>query len=167
MNRPGHESVEFFLGREIEHTPAHGLETLFVVGLQPVTRVQELVALHRVEHIYFGANHSFTPQWGADFADWETMIMHFLAQDLLCTLDIPLSAVADFNEGGLNEYNNFIPQIRIPIPFIRLWNYNTTLKIDDKDFASTNPGVWCHNLHGLMTREQFTPWTLYKKDQPL
>ena len=34
MDRPGHELAKFFIGTEVEHTPAHGKTTLFVVGLQ-------------------------------------------------------------------------------------------------------------------------------------
>jgi hypothetical protein len=83
----------------------------------------------------------------------------------LCTLDIPLTAVAQFNDGGLCEHNNFIPQIRVPVPYVRLWNYNTMIKIDDQDFDSSNPGVWCHSLHSLMTRDTFTPWSDYSLDQ--
>ena len=32
MNREGHEAVNFFVGTEVEHTPAFGQRTLFVVG---------------------------------------------------------------------------------------------------------------------------------------
>jgi hypothetical protein len=41
------------------------------------------------------------------------------------------------------------------------------LKIDDKDFDATNPGVWCHSLHSLMSRETFTSWDDYKGDKKL
>ena len=34
MDRIGHADVSFFIGTEVEHTPAFGLRTLFVVGLQ-------------------------------------------------------------------------------------------------------------------------------------
>jgi hypothetical protein len=93
------------------------------------------------------------------------MIMLFLKSDYLCSLDIPLNQVEEFNDGGLNEWDNFIPQIRVPIPYIRLWNYNTMLKIDDKDFKATNPGVWSHSLHTLMDRSKFTDWAQYKNDE--
>jgi hypothetical protein len=78
-----------------------------------------------------------------------------------------MEEVEEFNEGGLNEYDNFIPQIRVPIPYIRLWNYNTMIKIDDKDFKATNPGVWSHSLHKLMDRDNFTPWDKYNGDKIL
>jgi hypothetical protein len=167
MKRQGHENVEFFHGTEVERTPAYGKFTLFVVGVQPIDAIA--LNIHYAKHIFFGANHSFNPaandynEWKA----WDSMITFFLEKGYLCTLDIPITAVEEFNDSSLCEYNNFIPQIRVSIPYTKLWNYNTMLKVDDKDFDSTNPGVWCHSLHSLMTRESFTPWTDYTKDQPV
>lgn len=157
------DNIVFFTGKEVEHTPAFGLETLFVVGVQSVDDIARNLA--GCEHIFFGANHSFNPQNNLDWQRWEHMIQYFLDKDYLCSLDIPMSAVEEFNEGSLNDYNNFIPQIRIPIPYIKLWNYNTMIKIDDKDFNATNPGVWSHSLHKLKDRENFTGWHQYKNDK--
>jgi len=158
------DNVQFFFGEEVEHTPAFGMNTLFVVGIHPNDTIESKLRSH-IKHIFFGANHSFNPRTPEEWDAWETMIMHFLKKDYLCSLDIPLNAVEEFNEGGLNEFNNFIPQIRVPIPYIRLWNYNTMLKIDDKDFKATNPGVWSHSLHTLMDRKNFTDWSQYKNDK--
>lgn len=161
------ENVVFFIGKEVEHTPAYGMNTLFVTGVQPVDEIAS--KLNGCNHIFFGANHSFNPSvndyngWKA----WEDMIQFFLDKDYLCSLDIPISAVEEFNDGGLNDHSNFIPQIRVPIPYVKLWNYNTMLKIDDKDFKATNPGVWSHSLHTLMDRSKFTDWNQYKQDKIL
>ena len=158
------EAVIFFTGKEVEHTPAYGMDTLFVTGVQPIDAIA--LNLNGATHIFFGANHSFKPvdddldSW----SPWENMITYFLDKGYLCSLDIPLSAVEQFNDGGLNDYDNFIPQIRVPIPYIKLWNYNTMLKIDDKDFKATNPGVWSHSLHDLQDRSKFTDWSQYKND---
>jgi hypothetical protein len=157
--------VQFFIGKEVEHTPAFGKLTLFVTGIRPVEEIA--LNLNGAEHIFFGANHSFNPQTPEEWDTWQDMIQFFLDKDYLCSLDIPLSAVEEFNEGGLNESDNFIPQIRVPIPYIKLWNYNTMLKIDDKDFKATNPGVWSHSLHKLMDRDNFTSWDKYKEDKIL
>jgi hypothetical protein len=157
--------VQFFIGKEIEHTPAFGKLTLFVTGIHPVEEIAR--NLNGAEHIFFGANHSFNPQTPEEWDQWQNMIQFFLDKDYLCSLDIPLSAVEEFNDGGLNESDNFIPQIRVPIPYIKLWNYNTMLKIDDKDFKATNPGVWSHSLHKLMDRDNFTSWDKYKEDKIL
>ena len=159
------DDVIFFIGNEVEHTPSYGLRTLFVTGVQPVDAIA--LNLQGCEHIFFGANHSFNPSFNDydGWKAWEDMIEFFLKKDYLCSLDIPLSAVEEFHDGGLNEHLNFIPQIRVPIPYVKLWNYNTMLKIDDKDFKATNPGVWSHSLHTLMDRSKFTDWSQYKNDE--
>lgn len=162
------EAVEFFTGWEVEKTPAFGMNTLFVTGLQPAENIIDLYDRNKCEHIFFGANHSFAP--GKDYAEWEQwerMIAYFLDNDYLCTLDIPLSEVEQFNDSCLCEYDNFIPQIRVPIPYAKLWNYNTMVKIDDQDFRYSNPGVWCHSLHDLMARNKFTEWREYALDTPV
>ena len=161
------DNVTFFTGVEVEKTPAFGMKTLFVTGVQPLDVIDWWYNEEQCKHIFFGANHSFNPQGYDEHKQWEDMIMYFLAKGYLCSLDIPLNQVEEFNEGGLNEHDNFIPQIRVPIPYIRLWNYNTMLKIDDKDFRATNPGVWCHSLHNLMDREKFTDWDKYGLDKVL
>jgi hypothetical protein len=155
-------NVQFFIGTEVEHTPAYGLKTLFVTGIHSIEEIA--LNLNGAEHIFFGANHSFNPQTPEEWDKWQDMIQFFLDKDYLCSLDIPLSAVEEFNDGGLNESDNFIPQIRVPIPYIKLWNYNTMIKIDDKDFKATNPGVWSHSLHDLKDRSKFTDWSQYKND---
>ena len=166
MNREGHNNVRFFTGTEVEHTPAFGKKTLFVVGLHSATDVQDQLA--DCEHIYFGANMSFPSSIRTNdsvfWTPWEQMIQHFLDQGYQCTLDINVSQVEGLLESGLCEHNNFIPMISVKIPYIRLLGYNATVKIDDKDFAATNPGVWCHSLHNLQKRSVFTDWSKYTKD---
>jgi hypothetical protein len=171
MNREGHEAVSFFYGTEVEKTPAYGKPTLFVVGVQSVDDILKSMSCGAhwpsgpIEHIFFGANHSFDPQNNLDWQRWEGMIGSFLSRGYLCSLDIPITAAANFNETGLCEFNNFIPQIRVSVPYTKLWNYNTMLKIDDVDFDATNPGVWTHSLHSLISRDTFTSWDEYSKDQ--
>jgi hypothetical protein len=159
------DKVVFFVGNEVEHTPAYGMKTLFVTGVQLIEDIELHIKNYNIRHIFFGANHSFNPQGYEEHKKWEDMIMYFLEKDYLCSLDIPMSQVEEFHESGYCEYDNFIPQIRVPIPYIRLWNYNTMLKIDDKDFKATNPGVWSHSLHTLMDRSKFTDWSQYKNDE--
>ena len=158
-------SVMLFVGKEVEHTPAFGMTTLFVTGLQPIKAIERVLTNQDIKHIFFGANHSYHPIIPEEHYAWEEMIMHFLNKEYLCSLDIPMDQVEEFHDSGLCEKNNFIPQIRVPIPYIKLWNYNTMLKIDDKDFKATNPGVWTHSLHSLMNRSKFTDWNQYKNDE--
>ena len=165
MNRDGHEAVKFFYGTEVEHTPAYGKQTLFVVGVQPVEDIEK--AYKDCEHIFFGANHSYDPPKDSieEYGEWEHMIKYFLKQGILCTLDVPYSQLEEIHDDGYDEYNNFIAQLRISIPYVSSYNYNTMVKIDDNDFDATNPGVWCHSLHKLMDRTVFTPWSDYSKDE--
>jgi len=159
------DNVNFFVGIEIEHTPAYGKKTLFVVGTRPVEDIEHFAEHKNCTHIFFGANHSFNPSGYDAHKVWEDMILYFLNKGYLCSLDIPLNQVEQFNDGGLNDSDNFIPQIRVPIPYIKLWNYNTMIKIDDKDFKATNPGVWSHSLHDLQDRAKFTSWDQYSNDE--
>lgn len=168
MNRDPKTGTQFFTGTEVEHTPALGRRTLFVVGVHPV----ETIASHLqgCEHIYFGANMSF-PRLAVNDAgswrNWELMIKHFLDHDYLCTLDVDVGCVEGLVESGLTEYDNFIPMISVKMPYIGLLGYNATVKIDDTGFRATNPGVWCHSLHRLQDRSAFTAWDQYSKDKEL
>ena len=161
-------NITFFTGVEVEKTPAYGMRTLFVTGLNSPSIIKDYIEDN--EHIFFGANHSFNPTKSKAsaydyYSEWEKMIQPFLDEGYWCSLDIPLDAAEEFLEGPLVEDEKFIPQIRVPIPYIKQWNYNTMLKIDDKDFEATNPGVWCHSLHDLMDRSKFTVWDDYKNDK--
>ena len=173
MNRQGHENIQFFYGTEVEHTPAHGKYTMFVVGVQDIEDIRLHLSSGQqpVEHIYFGANQSFPTSIsvndGVFWRPWEEMIKFFLKHDYLCTLDIDVSCAEGLLESGLTEYHNFIPMISVKLPYINQFGYNATLKIDDKDFRATNPGVWCHGLHELQDRSKFTDWSKYTEDQIL
>ena len=103
-----------------------------------------------------------------EFQEWDNMMLPLVKEGILCSLDIPSTINMEwFLDSGLVEYENFIPQIRVVIPYIKQWNYNTTVKIDDKGFKASNPGVWCHSLHDLMDRNKFTDWSKYGLDKPI
>ena len=170
MNRPGHENTDFFIGTEVEHSPAFGQRTLFVVGVHDSTRVINLAQANSCYHIYFGANQSF-PRLEVNDGDgwrpWERMVQDCLERGYLCTLDLDVSAAEGLVESALVEFNNFIPMISVKLPYVQLLGYNATIKLDDKDFRATNPGVWCHSLHDLRDRKTFTDWSKYTKDETI
>ena len=168
MNREGHEQVDFFIGREVEHSPAYSHKTLFVVGIQDAGVIINLVKNNNCTHVYFGANQSFPKldtNDGDSWREWEGMIQECLQAGLLCTLDLDSTCAEGLAESSLVEYNNFIPMISVKLPYIQQLGYNATIKLDDKDFAATNPGVWCHSLHALQDRNKFTDWSKYTKDE--
>ncbi len=173
MNREGHdEDTRFFMGDEVENTPTKGMKTLFVVGLQDPLEIMSIAMDTSCKAIYFGANHSFDTEstkdnpWG-NWEEWAAMIKRVLAYPagFKCTLDIDIKYAEELLETGLSEHNNFIPMISVKLPYIAQLGYNATIKIDDKDFDKSNPGVWCHSLHDLMNRQHFTSWQEYKDDK--
>lgn len=168
MNREGHNDANFFVGTEVEHSPAHGQRTLFVVGLQPKQEILARALNNGCPHIYLGANQSFNPGIAEDkWAAWDELVTGLLKDGIWVTLDFDVSYASRdwFHDSGWCEYNNFIPMISVKLPYIKLYNYNTTVKIDDTDFSKSNPGVWCHSLHNLMDRSRFTDWTKYTQDE--
>ena len=174
MNRPGHEDTNFFVGTEVEASPAVGRRTLFVVGLQDADQIMwqlgesDRKSKNPITHIYFGANQSFpnpTINDATVWTAWERMILHWLDRGYWCTLDLDVGAVEGLAEGSLCEQSQFIPMLSVKLPYIKLLGYNTTIKLDDRDFKATNPGVWCHSLHDLLDRKTFTSWDQYTKDE--
>jgi hypothetical protein len=162
------QDIIFFVGTEIEKTPAFGMKTLFVVGVQDASVIINLVKNNDCTHIYFGANQSFPKldvNDGAGWKPWEDMIQECLEYGLWCTLDLDVAQVEGLLESGLVEQRKFIPQLSVKIPYLTQLGYNATIKLDDKDFKATNPGVWCHTLHSLTDRDQFTSWDEYGKDE--
>lgn len=167
MDRPGHnEATTFFIGTEVEHSPTYGQRTLFVVGKQNPKEILARALNNNCPHIYLGANQSFALDGtDEDSYEWDHIIMTLVEAGVWTTLDFDVCDIEWVLELGATEYDNFIPMISVKIPYIRQLNYNATLKIDDKDFKATNPGVWCHSVQNLMSRDAFTDWSKYTKDE--
>jgi len=165
------EGVAFFVGKEIEQTPAFGKTTLFVIGVQDVEEILHLVKNYphsKIEHIYFGANQSFPKLRNNDAEGWKQwidMIEPFLDERYLCTLDLDVNQVEGLLESCLSDYHSFIPHISVKIPYLSQLGYNATIKIDDKDFKATNAGVWCLPINDITQRKYFTSWHEYKNDE--
>lgn len=163
---------DFFTGIEVENSPAKGMRTLFVVGIQPVDTIIANVLHSNTQHVYIGANmslHNLVNDDHDGWREWDRMIEGVLESGAVdyVTVDFTAAQVEGFLESLASENNRVIPMISVKLPYTKLLNYNTTIKIDDKDFNATNPGVWCHSLHVLMDRDTFTPWHAYVGDNPV
>ena len=183
--------VYYFTGREVEHTPAYGMETLFVVGIRDIDETLRLAEEHNVEHIFLGANQSYKPD-GNDESEipWTTFNKSAFITDYepgasddyhfgwdvfttevtrkfkgYVTLDFSVNSIQGVYEYKCCEYHNFIPLISIKVPHANLLNYNTCVKIDDVGFNKSNPGVWVHRIKDLLDDNKFTPWTKYNNDK--
>lgn len=160
IDRPEHSSAEFFVGTEVEHTAMYNQRTLFVIGVHPVDAIVSRAESAGVNHVYLGANMSFK----ADDA-YDNMVIPLLQKDYWVTLDFDIKDVEWVLESGYTEYRRFIPMISAKLPYIDLLGYNACLKLDDKDFDATNPGVWVHSIQDLKKKRVFTNWDQYSKDE--
>ena len=138
---------------------------MFVVGYQPKEEILARALNNNCPHIYLGANQSFNPPTTDDWMAWDDLITDLVKDGIWVTLDFDVSLLEQVLEGGMTEYDTFIPMISVKMPYMGQLGYNATLKLDDKDFKATNPGVWCHSLHELQDRKVFTDWTKYTKDE--
>lgn len=161
------QQVDYFIGTEVENTIMKGSKTLFVVGIKPTNEILALLAEHQIDHVYFGTSQSFNPHSHYDWAEWNNMITPILSKNIFVTLDFDVQYARDIHEEGWCEHHNFIPMISVKLPYIRLYNYNATVKIDDNTWGDSNPGVWCHPLNELLTRNVYTDWSHYGDDTPV
>jgi hypothetical protein len=165
---------DFFVGVEVENSPAKGTQTLFVVGRHDAATIVNKAKNCRARHIYIGANMSLHGVANDDhftWRQWEAMVDAILSQTAhaitYITVDIESSQIEGFLDSRMSEDNRIIPMISVKLPYMKLLNYNTTIKLDDKGFDQTNPGVWCHSLHDLMDKNTYTPWSAYQGDSPI
>ena len=80
------EDVKVFSGKEVEHTPAYGLQTLFLARNDlTFDHIQELAVSVDAEAIYYGANKTFMYNHGMQLAQ----IMKFLEGGYYVTIDYP------------------------------------------------------------------------------
>jgi hypothetical protein len=161
------EGITFFVGKEVEKTPAYNMTTLFVTGIQDADEIVSNATAYNCTHIYLGANQSFDPKGVPEtHAEWNELVLTLLKDknNFWVTLDFDSMYTVWIHEYGVCEYRRFIPQISVKIPHLTLFNYNATIKIDDIGFDATNPGVWVHPVRALLSEDKFTNWDQYGKD---
>jgi len=159
--------VKAFIGTEVEHTPAYGKKTLFIVGIADVNNIIGSCKENNIDHVYLGANHSFTVDTDAPDEDWDNMVFGLLDAGLWVTLDYTVKHHEWVLESGYTEQHRFIPMISVRLPYIEQLGYNACIKLDDKTFDATNHGVWVHRVYNLKKDEVFTDWSKYTQDQPV
>lgn len=148
---------DFFVGKEVEHTSAYGLKTLFCHGSLSLYEIRlKLVELNAfgsdgIDHVYLNHNHS-------ECKDILNKILHLLSEGLLVTYEaLGTDKIIDL------DHHNLIHLLSIPVA--RAKRTNLFIKIDDIDFNATNPGVWTVNVGSLS--DHFTPWKAYEGDKIL
>ena len=166
LNTDERQDVVYFTGYEVEHTVAYGMFTLFVVGTPPLEEILAQARQHDVKQIYFGTSQSFNPKdiSQEEYSAWDEVIVGCLDAGYWVALDFGVEHIEGVLESSYNEYAKFIPMISVKLPYINQLNYNATIKLDDRTWGSTNPGVWTHHLQSLMSKDKFTFWDQYTQD---
>jgi hypothetical protein len=169
FEREGHNDVIFFVGAEVEQTPAFAKKTLFVVGYQDTTTIEKHAKENNVPHIYLGANHSFdTTNKTKQFSKmWNDQINYFLGKGFWVTLDYQAHQHVDvltMLDNAVWKNRLFVPLLAVRIPHVETSSPNLTVKIDDIDFKGTNPGVWCMHFTEVTDNNRFTGWGEYGDD---
>ena len=159
------EDVGVFSGKEIEHTPAYGLQTLFLVRNDlTFDQIQSLCVHSNAEAIYYGANKSFMLNHGMQIGQ----IMQFLQRGYYVTVDYPYSQHDEIQKQFNLVWNHekFIPFCSIIFPYVNK-DEKLCIKVDDIDFNKTNPGVWTMSMDDFKKNAGYTKWEDYKKDEPI
>lgn len=168
MNRVGFQNASMFIGPEVEHTPAFSKRTLFVVGKQKLDQIERMAKEYKTPHIFMGANHSFNS--ASEDPYWDTVITQLLDKGYWVTLDYQAhehETVLKMLNPGVWQCRLFVPLLGVRIPKVQTSSVNLTVKIDDIDFAATNPGVWCLHHHEITDSNRFTDWQEYSTDEVL
>ena len=171
LNTEERQDIVFFTGYEVEHTICNGMYTLFVVGTPTIEDILKAATsgAEKVTHIYFGTSQSFNPKSISleEYKAWDDVIIGCLKADYWVSLDFGVEHIEGVLESGYNEYPRFVSMISVKLPYINQLNYNTTLKLDDRTWGATNPGVWTHHLQSLLGKDKFTHWDQYTQDTPI
>lgn len=167
MNRDGHAETVFFVGPEVEHTPAYSKKTLFVVGKPTIADILVQALAHKTPHVFMGADHSFDANEKDTDAYWSNTISTLLDKGYWVTLDYQAHQHVDvlpMLNAAIWHSRSFVPLLSVRIPKIETSSINLTVKIDDIDFKATNPGVWCMHFTEVTDSNRFTDWQDYGSD---
>ena len=159
------DEVKTFVGKEIEHTPAYGLKTLFLATNELTTeQISELAKLNNCEAIYFGANRMYRHNLHFQV----NQIQKLIDEGFYVTVDYPFEIHKAVKQKFITVWSNkkFIPFCSIIFPNSEE-DTQLCFKIDDVDFNKTNPGVWSTSMEKFKQQSGFTGWDEYKSDQPL
>lgn len=156
----------FFIGPEVEHTPAFSKKTLFVVGTPEIEKIKKLAKEHNVKHVFLGANLSFkidpdnqtywdkTATTLLDMGYWVTL--NYRAEDH--------TSVLKMLSPGVWHSRIFVPLLGVNIPKLQTSSGNLTVKFDSAGVRSANPGVWSMHFHEITDSNRFTDWEDYNTD---
>ncbi len=159
------DNVGLFSGKEVEHTPAYGLQTLFLARNDlTYEQIKELCVQVNAEAVYFGANRSFVN----NLANQTMHVSRLLDSGYFVTIDYQYSIHNEVKKrfSSVWQHERFIPFCSVIFENSEEDN-KLCFKIDDIDFNKTNKGVWTMSMEDFKSKSGFTKWNEYKQDEPI
>lgn len=159
------KDVVYYVGENVERTIAYGHRTLFLNEYRPPQMCIDIAKDRDCTHIYIGANGTFKPKNHDEWGEYDALIEEVTAAGFFVTVEHNLTQSAYFLDACYADNNMVIPVISVEIPYISQYGNNSCIKITDKGFGETNPGVWVHSYNDITKTDAFTHWNAYKKDK--
>ena len=161
------KDVVYYVGVNVEKTLAYGQTTLFLQEMRPAKLVIDIARDRECTHIYIGANGTFKPKDNSEWSEYDALVDSLTDAGFLVTMEHNLTQSAWFLESCFADNNMVIPVITVEIPYISQYGNNSCIKITDKSFGETNPGVWVHSYNDITKTDAFTHWSQYNEDKPI
>jgi|TARA_B100000965_G_scaffold24544_1_gene18428 hypothetical protein len=159
------ENVKVFSGKEVEHTPAYGLQTLFLARNDlTYDQIKELCVKVDAEAVYFGANRCFVN----NLATQPMQVNRLLNDGYYVTIDYQYAIHNEVKKrySAVWQHEKFIPFCSVIFENSEEDN-KLCFKIDDVDFNTSNKGVWTMNMEDFKKQAGYTTWDEYKQDKPI
>ncbi len=159
------ENVKVFSGKEVEHTPAYGLQTLFLARNDlTYDQIKELCVKVDAEAVYFGANRCFVN----NLATQPMQVNRLLNDGYFVTIDYQYAIHNEVKKrySAVWQHEKFIPFCSVIFENSEEDN-KLCFKIDDVDFNTSNKGVWTMNMEDFKKQAGYTTWDEYKQDKPI
>ena len=142
--------MTFYIGPEVNQTPAFSKRTLFVEDFQDTKIIESTAREYKTPHISLAANETFSLEY-----DWDAQLTALLDRGFMVTLEYPVELhsrlILNLSRGVLQS-RNFVPLPCVLISKMSTLNPNLTLKIDDM----SGDGVWAMHYHQVMDSNRFT-----------
>ena len=159
------ENVKVFSGKEVEHTPAYGLQTLFLARNDlTYDQIKELCVKVDAEAVYFGANRCYVN----NLANQPMQVNRLLNDGYFVTIDYQYAIHNEVKKrySAVWQHEKFIPFCSVIFENSEEDN-KLCFKIDDVDFNTSNKGVWTMNMEDFKKQAGYTTWDEYKQDKPI
>ena len=141
--------MTFYIGTEVNHTPAFSKRTLFVEDFQTNESIEKMAREYKTPHISLAANNTFVLE-----NNWNNQLVHLLDRGFMVTLEYPAELhdilILDLSKGVLQS-RNFVPLPRVHIDGLATINPNLTIKINDVN----GDGFWTMHFHQIMDSNRY------------